>query len=314
MKVGPLIPERFGCGSKINFGELVELRRATNSLYGVDATPVPNSSPPSLCSIDRIFTVGVSEHEFCRLAIKHAAADLVCTGARPRSVCVAFEFGPELNALDRQALSRALFEVAAVEGIFVGKCHSTEASTTALTLTVEGPVVASLGERCVEGELLIIGEVGGLQALYRMAMHGQDQPGLVEAMLVDHSAQVLGALPSVAFCTDVSGYGLAGACWEASLALEAHLILDTALLETNFPEVDDPIPHCLLAVLDNYGLPEAPEHLRAVLARRELCGPYLLACPDAEVSSLLTQFTASRGPKVRRLGRFNRGPAGVSLK
>ena len=314
MKASPLIPERFGCGSKIDFGELVELRRATHSLYGVDAMPVPATFPPSLCSIDRIFSVGVSEHEYCRLAIKHAAADLVCSGARPRSVCVAFEFGPELNAMGRLALSRAFFEVAAADGIIVGKCHSTEASTTALTLSIEGPVVSSLGERCVEGELLIVGEVGGLQGLYRMAMNGQDQPDLVEAMLVDHSAQVLGALPSVAFCTDVSGYGLAGACWEASLALEAHLILDTALLETNFPEGDDPIPHCLLAVLDSYGFPGAPEHLRTVLARRELCGPYLLACPDAKVPSVLTQFTATGSPQVRRLGRFSRGRAGVSLK
>ena len=125
-----LIPERFGCGLKLDFGELVSLRHDLARPFGADAAMIEGVRPETLSSIDRMFQVGVGPLDFCRLALRHATADLIASGAEPSFVSVSFEFGPELDAGGRGTLSGAFFMAARERRIQVGKCHSSTAPVT----------------------------------------------------------------------------------------------------------------------------------------------------------------------------------------
>ena len=268
-----LIPERFGCGLKLDFDELVTLRRALGRPFGADAASLESVEPKVLSSIDRIFQVGVSPLEFCRLALRHATADLISSCSRAIFVSASIEFGQELNRDGRLDLTRAFFVAAGERQVEVGKCHSSTAPVTGLTLTVEGPLTARLRAPLHEGAILLAGTLGGLEHLYRRAIAGASDPVDTLGGFNPHQSAILDLIPALAFATDVSGYGLAGALWEFALSGPYQIHLSREVIDSLLPREDSDVPPCLCASLGSYSLPGLDMRAQAMLARREFCGP-----------------------------------------
>ncbi len=307
-----LIPERFGCGLKLDFSELVALRRDLDRPFGVDAAVIEGVRPEMLSSIDRVFQVGAKPLHFCRLALRHAAADLIASGAEPRFVAASFEFGQELDVEGRSALTSAFFAAARERSVQVGKCHSSTAPVTGLTLVVEGPIVARLRPLPTKGVIALAGILGGLERLYRLALEGSSAAIDTVKGFNPNQAGLLSVVPELCFATDVSGYGLAGALWEFALSGPLRVELDRESLSALTLVEEASIPPCLCASLGDFGLPELDNRLQALVSRREFCGPYILGYAERDADTVTTMLSQRNIP-MTVLGRFQAGPSKVGI-
>lgn len=306
----PITPERFGCGLKLQFDELLEIRQALQRNHCEDAAVLHLGPPDIMESIDKIFDVGCGPEVFARLAISHASADLICSGAEPSALSACFEFGPFAEPSQRAALSSALFAEAEARKLLLGKCHSTFGPSTALTLAVSGPRVHRLSGKMETSNIYLSRPLGGFRNLYGAVLQGADFGTELEFLSADQRG-VLDSYPLMGFCTDVSGYGLAGALWE--LATTTRSSVRVELNGTCFlPSLDQTFP-CLTASLGAYEIRDLSETMSALVNGRELCGPALFCCQPEDEAQVFQRFFQAGMASPLGIGVVAPGPARVEV-
>jgi hypothetical protein len=311
-----LIPERFGCGLKVSYGETLDFQKSVgrSDAIGTNAFPLEVGGRRAASSVDKVFQVGIDAERFCDLALRHAAADLIVEGARPLWVDACFEFGPELaTKSDRVAFSSAFFDAAARQSLAVGKCHSTFGGSTALTLCVGGELFYDFSSMPEAGVALLSKKLGGLRHLYLAALKGKPPKDEILSHLLSRCGEVL---PKAAFCaaTDVSGFGFAGALWDLAFRYCLSFTVSDAQHLMLGPE-STAYPPCLEAELNEWALGGSSGSATAALFRsRELCGPLVLLCAKDELSMADQAFTALGLSPPLRIGEFVRGEPKVEVQ
>lgn len=314
----PLIPERFGCGLKLPLEEILDIRARIPSLSARE----PNFALQTVAagviasSIDKVFWIPVEAEAFCRIALLHVMADVQCAGALPNVVDVCFEFGPDLEAEARSALSQALFAAAHSLSLTVGKCHSTYGPSTALTIAVRGPAPNSCPEIPAEGVILLSRRLGALNELYLATIGFSPNFAEValEQMAASQSELIAVAKRAGAWITDVSGFGLAGAVVEAAEATEREIELvlsDQHWIRGTSRSPDLP---CLQAAFAPPAHWQLETYQKNAIMMRELSGPFLFFCERDVAETIRTQSSAGGAIGPFLVGQFNSSNRGVDIK
>lgn len=302
-----LIPEWFGCGNKLSYFEALSLDRlnlvSEERLPSEDGSSFVRAGTRFASSVDKIFQVGLPASTFAQLALRHAIADLVCSGSGCDRVDVCFEFSNSSSESEREELSQAVFQAAKALGVSVGKCHSTFGQATALILAVSGElsgerITLPSHEELAGGSLILSGKLGGLGELYNRALLGDAKRC---AEYIDAACRVdIGLTASIcgdnAACTDVSGFGLWGAAHTLARRFECELEIQVNSIQ-HFAERGARVEaSCLLARIDEQLIaPAIPERHLPVALMRELCGPILFLSPAKTNLSQLTERLLDAG-------------------
>ena len=311
-----LIPERFGCGAKVELKELHKhlAARGTRHLrsYAIDQGV---SGDPVVRSIDKVFQVGLPSADFARLALLHAGADVLCGGGYPKAVDVCFEFGPELSEQERIDFSSAIFEAAESQDIVVGKCHSTSGPVTALTLAISGQQKIQWADGAESGAVLITRRLGGMRNLYLCALRGQlADPALLAQMGTSHYELLTQIGPLVSHVVDVSGFGLIGALHEAAWDINAQI--EVAVAERLWvPNLGYEDPACLTSDVASFANTEklSSRFVRRA-STREFCGPLLLMVQATQVDQIVEAAQRTGFHDLAKIGEFVHGEPAVRLR
>jgi hydrogenase maturation factor len=310
-----LIPERFGCASKLNLNEIANIRQTLrDSLPGLklaqgDARQLTLGSELFATTIDRVFTVGLPATAFAEVALIHCCRDLLAVGATPLYGDVSFEFGIDLDESGRAELSRAVFDVCVRRGVEIGKCHSSYSHTTSLTFSLIGKIIQTAPPRqetlSAGGIILLTEKIGKLLSLYNAALLDRtlDCSDFTGQCSKDYDELLKIAQLDIAAWTDVSGYGLIGAL--ATLTEQHEICVHLEGNPTNWllqPAV--PIPPCLLSDITGLPLPNGQVGpLNEVGALREICGPMVILT-SFENASNIVEAGKILGLDILRIGTF----------
>lgn len=298
-----LIPERFGCGAKLPFSEVVEHIVATGGTLRGHAE---HGSPGSVSSIDKVFAVGTSLRSYARTALLHCAADLAGGGAFADVAEICFEFGPELSPRERQELSVAVFDEAQRLAIRVGKCHSTFGAVTALTIALRGLRRVEFASALPRGDVLLVGRLGRMQRLYAGALSGSvNTDFFVQDLSLNDVRAVFTCHDVIAAVCDVSGYGIAGAAAEISVAKGMRVEINVSDLPY-LQGFEDGAFECLAADLGEHdAVFYKPDH-RLKLTTRELAGPLLLLA-TIDSAELIDKLKAAGASEAAVIGSAKHG-------
>ncbi len=285
-----IIPERFGCASKISLSEIKSIRSNTvpfshHKIY--DASIREFCGMQVASSIDKVYDLGLPPQDFALAAFTHCARDLLAAGAKPVSCDIAFEFGLDASEAERKDLSVAFAQFLTTNDIIIGKIHSGFANTTSATLSLIGPIIATFRDLPSKGTVLLSEPIGKLHQLYFSAIrNNRDYLKVVDSINKPYFSIIDKLSKLISGWTDVSGYGLIGSLIMISDQFEVDIEFDNNSVNSLFSSMDV-IPPCLISDADGLEIPPLiTENQKKVLSLREICGPMLCLCDNDNVHEI----------------------------
>ena len=240
-----------GCGAKVSGALLRDLLAQLKASPGspMDDAAVIQPPPNHLMvqSVDSFRPIIEDPYLLARIAVVHAASDIVAMGGRlgPVMLDVTMPYAsPSVTkALLHQVMAGALAQIKEEGGELVGG-HTSEGLELNISVSVTGWVTEELIKRprnASKGDRLILSQPLGTGLLFANAMRGAAkapwvQAGIDSMLVSNRGAAAILTQPSVNAVTDVTGFGLLGHL-ENILADDQGACIELAALPT-LPGVD----------------------------------------------------------------------------
>ncbi|MEM6389818.1 MAG: selenide, water dikinase SelD, partial [Pseudomonadota bacterium] len=216
-----------GCGAKVGAGALAEALAAMPSTTrndivqgaGDDAAILSIAGQEQVITTDHLRGFALDPALVARIALHHAAGDVLAMGAAPQAALAQIILPPMAPRLQTRALIEVMAAAggaAAELGLEIAGGHSTEGAELSIGFTVTGLLSApakTLGAAKAGDVLVLTRPIGsGVLLAGEMAMRAKGADiATLWATLCQPQAEIARALAQHAHAmTDVTGFGLAG--------------------------------------------------------------------------------------------------------
>ena len=298
--------DRIGCGQKIPMKALHRIA----DLSGLDVTADCASESVDgvvlLSSIDRVGRFCNDLGVYCRLAVLHAASDIIVAGGTPRLASVCVEYGPEFSSTeDFAALTCYLRQALKEQGLSLQNLHSVQSEYTYLTISVTGSQRVLQEANGKEGSIYLSRPIGASKLLVLKTLDNEDVTTVANEIF-EHRFRGT-AFANVA-ATDITGFGLAGATFNLCSRLQVSARLDLTYRHIAANDVLA-VPITCLEAKD---LPEKADTAKCrklqILTRCiEFAGPVLMFAPFHAASGFEKDFLQTHGWPALQIGEFYSG-------
>ena len=213
-----------GCGSKVSSDTLTEVLQ---EIMG-DEAPLGDAAPIEvpegkilLQSVDHFRSFLNDSYLQARIAVCHAMSDLYACGGEPLSVMASITLpfsNPEISRNTLTQIMQGILDQLDIEGARLIGGHTSEGEELSIGFTVNGLASRDhLREKRIRraGLSVILTKGLGIGAIFAADMQNRCKEEWVSSAISsmlksNHAASEIAADFGVEFCTDVTGFGLAG--------------------------------------------------------------------------------------------------------